>query len=186
MDTDINKKIKIADAFKKHFMHFGFKKTTVDEVVADLGISKKTIYKYFDSKDDIFYFIISSKAEARRIMIEHELEVISSAAKKMETMIRINFTEFRKIHKKKSHALDDRFQYEIASMAFRESFNRLVSDIIEEGVENEEFTVCHHEMTVKYIQALITETVRALRENSLAEPEESLICTVNKILQKEL
>ena len=117
-------------------------------------------------------------------MIERELEALSSAARKMETMIRINFTEFRKIHKKRSPAFDDRFQYEIASMAFREAFNRLVSDIVEEGVKNKEFTVCDHEMTVKYVQALITETVRVLREDPSSTPEDSLICTVNKILHK--
>ena len=184
MEKEINTKIKIADAFEKHFLHFGFKKTTVDDVAAELGISKKTIYKLFDTKDDIFYFIISRKAEARRIMIEGELEVLSLAALKMETMIRINFTEFRKIHKKKSPAFDDRFQYEIASMAFREAFNRLVSDIVEEGVENKEFTVCGHEMTVKYVQALITETVRVLRDDPESTPEDVLICTIKKILHK--
>lgn len=185
METDIKKKIKIAGAFEKHFRHFGFKKTAMDDVAAELGVSKKTIYKHFTSKDDIFYFIISRKAEARRIMIEKKIMHIGSAGAKMEEMIRINFTEFRKIHKRKAHAFDDRFQSEIAAGAFREAFHQLVSDIIDEGVNNNEFEVCDHGMTVRYIQALMTETVRYMREDQSSQPEDFLICSVNKLLNKE-
>ena len=184
MESGIKKKIEIAGAFEKHFRHFGFKKTTVDDVAAELGISKKTIYKYFASKDDIFYFIISNKAEARRAMIEKEIFHVSTARAKMEEMIRINFTEFRKIHKRKIKAFDKRFQSEIAAGAFRQAFNRMVSDIISEGVENNEFEVCDHNMTVRYIQSLITETVRIVMEDSSSQPEDILICSIDKILSK--
>jgi AcrR family transcriptional regulator len=184
METDINKRIEIAGAFEKHFRHFGFKKTVVDDVAAELGMSKKTIYNNFDSKEDIFYFIISRKAEARRAMIEKKILHVKSARAKMEEMITINFTEFRKIHKRKIKAFEDRFQTEIAVGAFRQAFNRLVSDIISEGVENNEFDVCDHEMTVRYIQALIAESFKSIREGGIIDPEESLICTINKILRK--
>jgi AcrR family transcriptional regulator len=184
MNTEIKKKISIADAFEKHFRHFGFKKTTVDEVASELGVSKKTIYKNFSSKDEIFYFIITRKAEARRAMIDEKIRHLSSATEKMESMVRINFQEFRKVHKKKIKAMDDRFQAEIAAGAFREAFKRMVSDILTEGVENDEFEVCDHEMTVRYIQSLITETVKNLMENEESQPEEFLIFTLKKILVK--
>jgi AcrR family transcriptional regulator len=185
LKESVNKqKNRIAGAFEKHFRHFGFKKTTVDEVAAELGSSKKTIYNYFKSKDEIFYFIVSRKAKARREMIEKKIMHLESAGAKMEAMIRINFTEFRKIHKIKVKVFDEHFQSEIAAGAFRKAFNQMVSDIIDEGVKNKEFEVCNHEMTVKYIQALITETVRTLREDSEAKPEDFLVFTVNKLLIK--
>lgn len=183
-DSNSKQKIRIAGAFEKHFLHFGFKKTTVDEVAAELGSSKKTIYHYFSSKDEIFYFIISRKAKARREMIEKKIRHLDTASEKMEAMIRINFSEFRKIHKKKIKAMDERFQSEIAAGAFREAFYQMVSGIITEGVDEKEFEVCDHEMTVKYIQALISETVMIMREQKIEEPEDFLICTVNKILSK--
>lgn len=185
MKENIKKKIEIAEAFEKHFRHFGFKKTVVDDVAAELGVSKKTIYNNFDSKEDIFYFIISRKAEARRAMIEKKIMHVKSAKAKMEEMITINFTEFKKIHKRKIKAFEDRFQTEIAVGAFRQAFNRMVSDIVSEGVENNEFDVCDHDMTVRYIQALITESFKSIREGSSMNPEETLICTINKILSKK-
>lgn len=80
--------------------------------------------------------------------------------------------------------MDERFQSEIAAGAFREAFYQMVSGIITEGVDEKEFEVCDHEMTVKYIQALISETVMIMREQKIEEPEDFLICTVNKILSK--
>jgi AcrR family transcriptional regulator len=44
---DSPQKQAIAEAFKKHFQHFGFKKTSVDDISEELHISKKTIYQYF-------------------------------------------------------------------------------------------------------------------------------------------
>lgn len=46
-------KEKILDAAARLIQKYGLKKFTVDEIAAELRISKKTIYQYFDSKDDI-------------------------------------------------------------------------------------------------------------------------------------
>ena len=43
----------ILDAARKRFLHYGFKKTTIDEIAADAGIGKGTVYLYFDSKRDL-------------------------------------------------------------------------------------------------------------------------------------
>jgi len=183
-ETNNKQKIRIAGAFEKHFRHFGFKKTTVDDVAADLGISKKTIYAIFNSKDEIFYFIISTKATARREMIEGKIMHFGSAMEKMEEMIRINFSEFRKIHKRKLKAFDEQFQSEIAAGAFRQAFNSMVSNIIKEGVGNNEFEVGDHDMTVRFTQALITEAIRVIREDSTQQPEDFLIHSIGKLLKK--
>lgn len=42
--------IKTADS---RFKQYGYKKTTVNEIAADLGISKKTLYEVFSSKEEI-------------------------------------------------------------------------------------------------------------------------------------
>ena len=46
-------KQRILEAASKRFFGLGMSKVTIDEVAADLGMSKKTIYKYFPSKDDL-------------------------------------------------------------------------------------------------------------------------------------
>ena len=46
-------KDKILDAVARLIERYGLKKFTVDEVAAELGISKKTLYQYFSSKDEM-------------------------------------------------------------------------------------------------------------------------------------
>lgn len=50
--------MKIYDAIKTRFLKEGFYKTSMDELAADLRISKKTIYKHFSSKEEIINLIV--------------------------------------------------------------------------------------------------------------------------------
>ena len=36
---------------RQHFFRFGFSRVTMDELAADTGVSKKTYYRYFPSKE---------------------------------------------------------------------------------------------------------------------------------------
>jgi len=44
---------KILDAAEQRLWHYGFKKTTIDEIASDAGVGKGTVYLYFDGKEDI-------------------------------------------------------------------------------------------------------------------------------------
>ncbi|WP_296381125.1 TetR/AcrR family transcriptional regulator [Winogradskyella sp.] len=46
-------KEKITDKAGDMFLTFGFKSVTMDDIASEMGISKKTIYKYFDNKDQL-------------------------------------------------------------------------------------------------------------------------------------
>lgn len=44
---------KIIDKSGDMFLSFGFKSVTMDDIAGEMGISKKTIYKYFNNKDHL-------------------------------------------------------------------------------------------------------------------------------------
>lgn len=50
---------KILDAAEQRLWHYGFKKTTIDEIASDAGVGKGTVYLYFDGKEEIGLAIIS-------------------------------------------------------------------------------------------------------------------------------
>lgn len=54
---------RILDAAKQRLWHYGFKKTTMDEIASDAGVGKGTVYLYFDSKEDIGLAIIGQYKE---------------------------------------------------------------------------------------------------------------------------
>ncbi|WP_299053940.1 TetR/AcrR family transcriptional regulator [uncultured Polaribacter sp.] len=46
-------KDKILDSSKNLFLNLGFKSVTMDEIASNLGVSKKTIYKFFKNKTEL-------------------------------------------------------------------------------------------------------------------------------------
>lgn len=53
MENDIEIKNRILDAAQKQFLIYGFTKVTMDEIAAKIGMSKKTIYKFYPGKVDV-------------------------------------------------------------------------------------------------------------------------------------
>ena len=54
---------KILDAAEDRLWHYGFKKTTIDEIATDAGVGKGTVYLYFESKEDIALAIMAQFKE---------------------------------------------------------------------------------------------------------------------------
>jgi AcrR family transcriptional regulator len=58
---DADERERILHAAARRFMEFGISKVTLDEIASDLGMSKKTMYKYFPSKEDLLKNIIRDR-----------------------------------------------------------------------------------------------------------------------------
>src|SRR3989338_9081030 len=50
-------KNRIIDTAEKRFSQYGFRRVTMDDIASDLGISKKTLYLHFKSKEDIAWAV---------------------------------------------------------------------------------------------------------------------------------
>jgi AcrR family transcriptional regulator len=68
MESDIEIKNRIIDASQKQFIVHGFTKVTMDEIASKIGMSKKTIYKYYPSKTELVC------AMSEKIFAEAEIE----------------------------------------------------------------------------------------------------------------
>ncbi len=81
-DTHTDVRAKIVRAAQERLWHYGFKKTTIDEIAADAGIGKGTIYLHFSSKEDIALEIMAqfkkqSLAEVRILAGNRELPILT-------------------------------------------------------------------------------------------------------------
>lgn len=65
IQTEQEPKERIISHAEDRFLSSGFNKVTLDELSSELGISKKTMYKFFPSKDDLLKTII--RALQRRV-----------------------------------------------------------------------------------------------------------------------
>ena len=66
----LSSKEKIVKAAIKEFLEFGYTKVTVDEVAKSAGVSKKTIYQHFNSKEDIFWEVIRCRKSEKFDMFQ--------------------------------------------------------------------------------------------------------------------
>lgn len=57
------KRLEILERAGLVYMRLGIKSVTMDDLARELGISKKTIYKYFDDKSDLVLSIVEMKMQ---------------------------------------------------------------------------------------------------------------------------
>ena len=65
---------RIFDAAAELFAHYGYAKTTIDEIAAHAGISKGAVYLHFRSKDDLMDRLIARESERLMDMIMARLD----------------------------------------------------------------------------------------------------------------
>jgi AcrR family transcriptional regulator len=80
------KKEKILEAAKELFSRYGFKKTTVDEMAEAAGISKRTMYAVFDSKEMILAELVMAEALSFRKGLVRQLKTLGDPAEKLRLL----------------------------------------------------------------------------------------------------
>ena len=51
----------IIAAARRLFNRYGFKKVSMDEIAREAGVTKKTIYMYFSSKEELLKYFIQDR-----------------------------------------------------------------------------------------------------------------------------
>ncbi|MBE2228525.1 MAG: TetR/AcrR family transcriptional regulator [Ignavibacteria bacterium] len=94
--AEVTEKEKILYFTHAKFITEGFYKTTMDEIARDLQMSKKTIYKHFDSKEELLENVCSMRMN---LMEEFLDEVVESDEDAITKFLKI-------IHKQKSMSMN--------------------------------------------------------------------------------
>lgn len=92
---DQEKKKKVYEAAKKLFARFGFRKTTVDEIAENAGISKRTMYEVFRSKEQILAELVLWEAINFRRFSLGQLKHLDDAARKLRKLCELSASYFR-------------------------------------------------------------------------------------------
>lgn len=87
----------IIEQIEEKLFKEGFYKTTMDDMASELGMSKKTIYKFFPSKEDLVRAITSHFMNSRRKLIVETLNTDKNAIEKLGELIKILAATFQKV-----------------------------------------------------------------------------------------
>jgi AcrR family transcriptional regulator len=78
--SELSEEARILEAATDRFMDAGLYKVTMDEIASDLHMSKKTVYKFFPSKEVLLKVIVHAMLKR----VEEEVQEITSSDKPIE------------------------------------------------------------------------------------------------------
>jgi AcrR family transcriptional regulator len=105
----VDEQSKIVGISEEKFFRDGFYKTTMDEVASELSMSKKTIYKFFPSKDDLVMAIARHFMDRLKSKIVPALNSDKNAIQKLEELINILASATDKISPKRMEEMKRHF-----------------------------------------------------------------------------
>lgn len=79
-------KDRIIQTASQEILKYGFRKFTIDDLASNLGISKKTIYKYFSSKNEIISSVLENYLEMDRNTRQEALEAATGIPEELQAM----------------------------------------------------------------------------------------------------
>ena len=86
----------IVETAQKRFSHYGYSKTTMEEIARDLGMGKASLYYYFPTKESLFSAVIAAGLEELSVFATHLLAGQGRASDKIRAYAERRLDYFRK------------------------------------------------------------------------------------------
>lgn len=171
-------KDRIIASVAKQINLYGVKRFTIDDIVKDLGISKKTVYKYYKSKDNLVReFLIKS--------IEDNIKDTIAAVEKEENLTRKICAALFSYHKYPIpiELLEDIEKYypeDWQKIEEQRNFKiKLVRNLIKEGIE---LGKLRSDINIEILILILDKTTKGILEyNFLKENNISINSALNAI-----
>jgi len=141
------------------FSHYGFKKTTMDEIAIALKMGKSSIYYYFQSKEEIFEAVVLYEANILRNELTTSIKSVNSPVEKMKNYVFVRMKTFEKLSNYYNAIFDknlDHFEFieNIRSRYDREEL-AILRLILYHGARQKVFNVANSEYTALAIQTTL-------------------------------
>jgi TetR/AcrR family transcriptional regulator, cholesterol catabolism regulator len=154
------KRERILEEAVKLFYERGFTGTTLDDIAAELGVTKPFIYTHFRGKVELL-------AALCKPTIELSLEAVANAAARTGTpteRLRHAITDFTKVvlHRQPNIAIYFREEKNLSPEslaeinALRRQFDHVLSDLLIEGAKSGEFEIQDHSLAALALGGMIS------------------------------
>ena len=144
-DLTTERRTQILNAAEKVFNRFGFNKATMDDIVAESGLSKGTLYWYYKSKDALILALLDRIFVGELSHYEKLIVAEGTASERLKILMQSVAQEMSRL----KHLLPLLFEF-VALAARRKSvretlggyyrrYHRLLSQILQQGIDTGEF-----------------------------------------------
>lgn len=185
----------ILNAAKKLFTNYGFKKVSMDEIASEAGVTKKTVYTYFSSKEELLKYCIKEELQNMRKIIENveskKLDFMETVHQVIYNLLKYNKNcKFLKMLFKESEILKNEQLKENLKIVDKEIQNYIRKQL-ELAIQNDKIEVQNIDITTfliykMYIALMIdwNEDYKKLDEKEIAD--NILHFLVNGLKRKEV
>jgi AcrR family transcriptional regulator len=169
--------MKVEDILKaahKHFEKGGFRKTSINDICTDAGLSKPTFYKYFDSKETLFFATAIYALHEVLIQFQERASELNTATDKLKLFLQLieEFPLPARVYADEFDSNTGLRQSWITHPLFREKQHYLV-DLVErivlEGIANDEFRA-GNPRAIAHALIINTQLIHNLRPASRNNP----------------
>ncbi len=138
------------------FSHYGFRKTTMDEIARALKMGKSSIYYYFESKEEIFEAVVLYEANLLRNELTRAIKSVDSPIGKMENYVFVRMKAFEKLSNYYNAIFDKNLDHFEFIEKIRAKYDReeiaILRLILYDGVRKNVFNVENSEYTAMALQ----------------------------------
>lgn len=174
-------KEQIADAFERHVEHYGYGKASVEDVAAELGISKRTVYQHFSSKRDIYAYVVDRIADAERERLEEAIAGARSNRSKTERFLHTVVAGMR-AHIQETSRADWMQEFEVAYDAMARAYGAIGVKLVAAGAAAGEFEFADAELANELIGAIVTHYGVLVRDRPGLNADEAVVAAIMRML----
>jgi AcrR family transcriptional regulator len=154
---EIRKKIIITAG--EIFSHYGFKKTTMDEIAKALKMGKSSIYYYFQGKEQIFEAVVLNEANILRNELTTAIKSVDSPIEKMRNYVFVRMKAFEKLSNYYNAIFDKNLDHFDFIETIRAKYDReelaILRLILYHGARRKVFNVTNSEYTALAVQTTL-------------------------------
>ncbi len=127
------------------FNHFGYKKTTMDDIANAVAKGKSSIYYYFKSKEDIYKAVIEQEAEILRNELLNSINKVNEPIDKIRNYVLTRMQVHKKVNNFYKALTNDMLLQLPFIEAIRAKYEKqelkLVKDILDKGISENKFEI---------------------------------------------
>jgi AcrR family transcriptional regulator len=143
----------------KIFSHYGFRKTTMEEISRALKKGKSSIYYYFGSKEEIFEAVVLYEANQLRMRLTTAIKEVDSPPDKLRNYIYVRMKEFAKLSNYYNAVFDKNLDHYDFVEKIRSRYDReelaILRLLVYVGTSRGVFAVRDSEYTAMAIQTML-------------------------------
>lgn len=136
---------KIIEIARDIFTHFGFKKTTMEEIANASRKGKSSIYYYFESKEEVFKAVVEKEAEELKAELVQKVLIIDDPIERLKEYISFRMKKLKQLSNFYAALKSDYLSHLEFIEKIRKTYDadevRVVKQILEDGVRREKFLV---------------------------------------------